>query len=55
MAVDNGGDAQTAYLELISPETSAERRTALRQGLLDYCALDTYGLLRLVAFFAGVN
>lgn len=55
MAVANGGDAQTAYLELISPETSAERRAALRQGLLDYCALDTYGLLRLVAFFAGEN
>ena len=55
MAVANGGDAQAAYLELISPETSAERRAVLRQGLLDYCALDTYGLLRLVAFFAGEN
>lgn len=55
MAVANGGDAQAAYLELISPETSAERRAVLCQGLLDYCALDTYGLLRLVAFFAGEN
>lgn len=55
MVVADGGDAQAAYLELIASETPAERREALRQGLLDYCALDTYGLLRLMAFFAGEN
>lgn len=55
MEVTNGGDAQAAYLELIAPETPTARREAVRQGLLDYCALDTYGLLRLVAFFSGKN
>lgn len=52
MAVANGGMAQDAYLELISPETSECRREELRQGLLDYCALDTYALVQLVEFFS---
>jgi hypothetical protein len=52
MAVANGGMAQDAYLEMIDPETTVDRKEELRQGLLDYCALDTYALLQLVEFFS---
>ena len=53
MAVADGGMAQEAYLELIDPDTADDRRHELRQDLLDYCALDTYALVRLVEFFRG--
>jgi hypothetical protein len=48
LPVANGGMAQEAYLDIINPETPDERKEKLRQDLLDYCALDTYGLVRLV-------
>lgn len=48
LAVANGGMAQEAYLDIINPETPGEQKEKLRQDLLDYCALDTYGLVRLV-------
>jgi hypothetical protein len=48
LAVANGGMAQEAYLDIINPETPFEQKEKLRQDLLDYCALDTYGLVRLV-------
>ncbi len=52
MTVADGGMAQDAYLELVASDTPACRREELRQGLLDYCALDTYALLQLVEFFS---
>jgi hypothetical protein len=52
MTVADGGMAQEAYLEMIDAGTSPERRETLRQGLLDYCALDTFALVRLVEFLA---
>lgn len=52
MAVATGGMAQDAFLEMIDPETQVDRKDELRQGLLDYCALDTYALLQLVEFFS---
>lgn len=55
MTVADGGMAQDAYLEMIHTDTSHDRREALRQGLLDYCALDTYALLELVSFFSEVH
>ncbi len=51
--VQNGGDAQQAFLEAIRVETRTERRTVLRQQLLAYCALDTYAMVRLWQVFAG--
>ena len=39
-------------MEMIDPETPVDRKEELRQGLLDYCALDTYALLQLVEFFS---
>lgn len=51
--VRNGGDAQSAFLEAIHPQTDAARRDALRQQLLAYCGLDTYAMVRLWQVFAG--
>jgi hypothetical protein len=45
--VQNGGDAQDAYLEVIAPETSAERKTQRARQLRDYCALDTLAMVRI--------
>ncbi|WP_174291245.1 DUF2779 domain-containing protein [Sphingomonas bacterium] len=43
--VKSGTDAQAGYLEAIDPATSDDRREALRQGLLAYCARDTEAML----------
>ncbi len=52
MAVANGSMAQEAYLEMIDPQTPFDRHCQLRESLVDYCAMDTYGLLQLVEFFS---
>jgi len=51
--VKDGGMAMEAYGEAIAPGTAVERREAIRRELLDYCRLDTYGLVRLWRHFAG--
>ena len=53
LAVQHGGMAQQAYLELIEPGITPERRDELRQGLLAYCGLDTLALVRLAWYFEG--
>jgi hypothetical protein len=45
--VADGGMAAEAYSEAIAAETSVERKAQLRDELLTYCKLDTYGLLRI--------
>lgn len=45
--VQNGGQAQEAYLEAVDAATSPERRQALEQQLLRYCQLDTYAMVRI--------
>lgn len=49
--VQDGGMAQTAYLEAIADSKNPEQVEKIRQQLLDYCALDTYAMVRLWAFF----
>lgn len=49
--VQNGLLAQDAYLEIIHPDTSKERRDDLSKKLLDYCKLDTLAMVRLVEHF----
>lgn len=49
--VREGEAAQSAYLEAIHPDTSADRQTALRDALIAYCKLDTLALVKLVEFF----
>ena len=51
--VQHGGAAQEAYLEIINPSTTEARRASLERALSDYCAMDTFALVKLVGFFAG--
>jgi len=48
MMVANGQQAQRAYEELISSETSFERKSQLREAMLAYCHKDTLVMVELV-------
>lgn len=45
--VQNGMDAQVAYVEAADPGTSKRRANLLRRQLLTYCALDTLALVEI--------
>jgi len=47
--VRDGGGAQEAFVEAISPMTSPERRAQIRDGLLAYCARDTEAMRSILA------
>lgn len=51
--VQDGGMAMEAFLEAQAPETTPARKSQLEQQLLEYCALDTYAMVRLWSVFAG--
>jgi len=51
--IQEGGAAQTAYLEATDPKTSAGRKHELREQLLRYCGHDTLAMVRVAAFLAG--
>jgi hypothetical protein len=51
LSVADGRRAQDAFLEIMQPNTLPERREQLRQALFDYCALDTWAMVRLTQFF----
>lgn len=51
--VQDGGTAQLAYAEAISPETSPARKIELERGLLEYCKQDTEALITLSRFLQG--
>lgn len=51
--VKNGGMAMEAYMEALAPETSQERRDAIRRELLAYCKLDTDALIDVWRLFSG--
>ena len=51
--VKEGGAAMAAYLEAISPAADDARKEEVRKQLLEYCALDTLGLVRLWRVFSG--
>lgn len=51
--VQDGGMAQTAFLEAISLEANSERKTELEKQLLAYCELDTYAMVRLWSVFTN--
>lgn len=53
LEVQDGGMAGLAYLEAIHPETTIEKREAIRQALLEYCARDTEGLVLITRHFEG--
>ena len=49
--IQEGMAASNAYLEAIHPETTPERKEAIRKELLKYCKHDTEAMVRLVHFF----
>lgn len=51
--VQEGNAAGRAYLEAIAPETTAERRAALRESLLEYCQHDTLAMVTVARFLEG--
>lgn len=55
MIVANGSDAQRAYEELVSPQTSAGRRTTLKDAMLEYCKKDTLVMVELVKWLFDVS
>ena len=52
--VKDGGMAMSAFLEALSPQTTVNRKEAIKHELLEYCALDTLGLVHLWSVFSGV-
>ena len=51
--VRDGGMAQEAFLEALSPGTPHARKAELERQLGAYCGLDTYALVRLWGFLSG--
>ena len=51
--VQDGGMAMEAFLEAITPETTASRKTEIEKQLRAYCQLDTWAMVRLWGVFAG--
>ncbi len=53
LEIRGGMVASNAYLESISPETSARQRKKLREDLLAYCARDTKAMLLIIDAMRG--
>ncbi len=51
--VQDGGMAMEAYLEAIASGTAMARKKQIEAQLTDYCALDTYAMVKLWQLFAG--
>lgn len=50
MEVGNGGDAQEAYLELVSMDVATHNYNSLKSSLLKYCEQDTIAMFKIVEF-----
>ncbi len=53
LEVADGGMAQVAFAELLQPDLPSDRREQLRAGLLKYCELDTWAMVRVEKFMRG--
>jgi hypothetical protein len=51
--VQDGGMAMNAFMEATANKTAAARKAQIEKQLLDYCALDTYAMVRLWQFFSS--
>ena len=51
--VQHGGDAMAAYLAAIDEFSTAQEQAELEAQLRNYCALDTYAMVRMWQIFAG--
>lgn len=52
LGIADGGEASSAWQELLHPQTPLERCDELRDALIDYCGLDTWALLKMVHFLS---
>jgi hypothetical protein len=53
LAISDGSLASMAYIEMIAPATSSDRKVKIRQDLLDYCRRDTLAEVELFKFFTS--
>ena len=53
LAVGNGGLAQVAFSEMISPDTTEDKRQTIRRNLLAYCGQDTLAMVHIAHKFSG--
>lgn len=53
LEVANGGMAQEAFMEMLSPDTDPLRREAIRAALLTYCERDTLAMIHIARYFMG--
>jgi predicted RecB family nuclease len=53
--VQEGGEAQLAFLQILGRALSAERQEQLRTALLRYCERDTWGMVVLRRFLCGAT
>jgi hypothetical protein len=51
--IQDGGLAMEGFREAIAPTVTLERKTQIERQLLEYCRLDTYGMVRMWSFFSG--
>ena len=51
--ITQGAQASEAYLEILAPETSVERRARLIEALREYCKLDTWAMVRVAWALGG--
>lgn len=55
MEVSNGNDAQRAFIELISNNTSHPKKAQLKKAMLDYCKKDTEMMVELVKWLLSLQ
>ena len=53
LEVANGGMAQEAFIEMLSPDTDPLRREEVRAALLTYCERDTLAMIHIARYFMG--
>lgn len=53
LAVADGGMAQEAFLNILSPEFTEKQKTQWRVELLEYCQRDTYAMVEVARYFEG--
>ncbi|MCB1805050.1 MAG: DUF2779 domain-containing protein [Candidatus Competibacteraceae bacterium] len=52
LGIGAGGEASSAWQELLHPQTTPDRCEQLRDALIDYCGLDTWAMLEMVRFLS---
>jgi hypothetical protein len=53
--INNGEDASMAYLDIMHGGLSDDDREAIRENLLEYCGLDTSGMIEIIDKLASIS